>query len=363
MSDLGSPNRGNEAETRGMDLEPDTIVQVLLRERLRVTALAAAVVRDVHAADDIFQQVVLAALEVAARFRDTDHVLAWSFRAAASSPRSGPQQAVAVAAGRGARSARIARWVDASLAAETDRGEALHRCMGRLGSPARELLQMKYVEGLSAATIADRQRRTAGAVYQNLCRIHRMLRECVERRHGGARSRELARGVIVTPSDPSELQLYDLFVRYWDNSLTPAEQDELNAHLAANAEAREWFHLFTFQAVAAADRPVLEPASDSPASRDFTPQPLPRVAAVPATSAAGTVVSRRRMMQFVGGGLAAGLGGAGVGWWLWPASDGPPCAMCREPWSSRIPAARPSRPMVPSRPAGPSRPMGLDRRS
>ena len=42
-------------------LEPDTIVQVLLRERLRVTALAAAVIRDVHAADDIFQQVVLAA--------------------------------------------------------------------------------------------------------------------------------------------------------------------------------------------------------------------------------------------------------------------------------------------------------------
>ena len=49
-----------------MVLEPDTIVQVLLRERLRVTALAAAVVRDVHAADDIFQQVVLAALEATA---------------------------------------------------------------------------------------------------------------------------------------------------------------------------------------------------------------------------------------------------------------------------------------------------------
>ena len=181
MSDLGSPNRGNEAETRGMDLEPDTIVQVLLRERLRVTALAAAVVRDVHAADDIFQQVVLAALEVAARFRDTDHVLAWSFRAAR-------HRALDLARSRRLQSLPEevldlleSRWVDASLAAETDRGEALHRCMGRLGSPARELLQMKYVEGLSAATIADRQRRTAGAVYQNLCRIHRMLRECVER--------------------------------------------------------------------------------------------------------------------------------------------------------------------------------------
>ena len=60
-----------------MTLEPESIVQVLLRERLRVTALAAAVVRDVHAADDIFQQVVLAALEARAQFRELDHVRAW----------------------------------------------------------------------------------------------------------------------------------------------------------------------------------------------------------------------------------------------------------------------------------------------
>jgi RNA polymerase sigma-70 factor (ECF subfamily) len=164
-----------------MELEPDTIVQVLLRERLRVTALAAAVVRDVHAADDIFQQVVLAALESAPRFRDTDHVLAWSFRAAR-------HRAVDLARGRRLRSLpdeildlMESRWADPALAANTDRGEALHRCLGRLGPPARALLQLKYADGLSAAAIADRQRRTAGSVYQNLCRIHRALRECVEK--------------------------------------------------------------------------------------------------------------------------------------------------------------------------------------
>jgi RNA polymerase sigma-70 factor (ECF subfamily) len=164
-----------------MDLEPDTIVQVLLRERLRVTALAAAVIRDVHAADDIFQQVVLAALEAAPRVKDTDHVLAGSFRAAR-------HRALDLARSRRLQSLPEevldlleSRWVDASLVSETDRGEALHRCIGRLGSPARELLQMKYVDGLSANTIADRQRKTAGAIYQNLCRIHRALRECVER--------------------------------------------------------------------------------------------------------------------------------------------------------------------------------------
>jgi RNA polymerase sigma-70 factor (ECF subfamily) len=168
-----------------MEIEPDVIVQVLLRERLRITALAAAVVRDVHAADDIFQQVVLSALEVAARFRDTDHVLAWSFRAAR-------HRAVDVARSRRLRSLpdevldlMESRWIDPAVVANSDRGEALHHCLGRLGTSARELLQMKYADGLSAAAIADRMRRTSAAIYQNLCRIHRALRDCVEKELSG----------------------------------------------------------------------------------------------------------------------------------------------------------------------------------
>src|SRR5438874_1159446 len=107
-----------------MVLEADTIVQVLLRERLRVTALAAAVVRDVHAADDIFQQVVLAALEARAQFRDTEHVLAWSLRAAR-------HRAIDLARGRHLRSLPgevldllESRWADPAGAAWSDRGEA-----------------------------------------------------------------------------------------------------------------------------------------------------------------------------------------------------------------------------------------------
>jgi RNA polymerase sigma-70 factor, ECF subfamily len=168
-----------------MVLEADTIVQVLLRERLRVTALAAAVVRDVHAADDIFQQVVLAALEGRAQFRDTDHVLAWSLRTAR-------HRAVDLARKRHLRTLpdevldRLeSRWSDPAGAEVSDRGEALHRCIERLAAPARELLRMRYAEGLTAAAIADKQRRTADAVYQTLSRIHRSLRECAERELAG----------------------------------------------------------------------------------------------------------------------------------------------------------------------------------
>src|SRR5688572_7014756 len=113
-----------------MEIEPDVIVQVLLRERLRITVLAAVAVWDVNAADDIFQQVVLSALEVAARFRDTDHVLAWSFRAAR-------HRAVDVARSRRLRSLpdevldlMESRWIDPAVVANSDRGEALHHCLG-----------------------------------------------------------------------------------------------------------------------------------------------------------------------------------------------------------------------------------------
>ena len=168
-----------------MTLEADSIVQVLLRERLRVTALAAAVTRDVHAADDIFQQVVLAALESRAQFRGTDHVLAWVLRAAR-------HRAVDFARNRRLRSLPDevldlleARWADPAGAASSDRGDALHKCLERLTDSARELLQMRYAEGLTAVAVAERLRRTVDAVYQTLSRIHRALRECVERELGG----------------------------------------------------------------------------------------------------------------------------------------------------------------------------------
>jgi hypothetical protein len=41
---------------------------------------------------------------------------------------------------------------------------------------------MKHAEGLTTPAIAARLRRTPAAVVQNLCRIHRALRECVERK-------------------------------------------------------------------------------------------------------------------------------------------------------------------------------------
>jgi RNA polymerase sigma factor (sigma-70 family) len=170
-----------------MALEVDAIVQTLLRERLRVTGLAAVIVRDTHAADDVFQQVVLAALEARGQFRDAAHVLAWGCRAAR-------HRAVDLAKRRKLRCLPTealdlleAEWADPDRVGPSDRGEALHRCLDRLPDGPRSLLRMRYTDGLTAVAIAGKLHRTPDAVYQTLSRLHRSLRACVEG--------ELARGV------------------------------------------------------------------------------------------------------------------------------------------------------------------------
>jgi RNA polymerase sigma factor (sigma-70 family) len=162
-----------------MTLEADAVVQVLLRERLRITAVATLIVRDVHAADDIFQQVVLSALEHRARLRDPDHLLAWSLRAAR-------HRAIDLARKRSLRPLPDdvldlieSPWAGPAGPEVSDQVEALHRCLGKLAAPARDLLRMKYDDGLPTPVIANRLRRTVDAVYQNLSRIHRSLRDCV----------------------------------------------------------------------------------------------------------------------------------------------------------------------------------------
>jgi DNA-directed RNA polymerase specialized sigma24 family protein len=126
-----------------MTLKMDEVVQVLLRERLRVSAVAAAIVRDVHAADDIYQQVVLTALEGANDFRDAEHVLAWAIRVARHRaidlshkrrPVSLPDDVLDLLEGG---------WADPAGAGWSDRVEALHHCVKHLAEPSRQLLQKR----------------------------------------------------------------------------------------------------------------------------------------------------------------------------------------------------------------------------
>jgi RNA polymerase sigma-70 factor, ECF subfamily len=167
-----------------MSLPTDTIVDVLLRERLRIIALAMLIARDAHAADDIFQQVVLGAIKAPEKFRETGHVLAWALRMAR-------HRAINLAKSRSLHTLPE-ETLDLLEAASTDpeilnsdRVEALRHCLDQLTPQTRRLLQLRYDNGLNCQTIANQLHRSLDAVYQNLSRVHRSLRSCIEMKlHG-----------------------------------------------------------------------------------------------------------------------------------------------------------------------------------
>jgi ferric-dicitrate binding protein FerR (iron transport regulator) len=104
----------------------------------------------------------------------------------------------------------------------------------------------------------------------------------------------------VTVSPDSRLD--ELFVRYWDNVLTPAEIDELAQRLATDSAARDQFQFLCLLAVAGADLPAGGPLTELPADAKCAD-----------TAKRGW--SRRRVL----GVLAAGVGGVALGRWAWDA--------------------------------------------
>jgi hypothetical protein len=146
----------------------------------------------------------------------------------------------------------------------------------------------------------------------------------------------------VTP--PPDLRLAELFVRYWDDALTPAEAEELEKRLAADPAARGWFQTLALQAVASADMRAAQPEpARTETGRSAEPAPVfqppiePSIAALapepgtpaPAVSGHGRRWSRRRALGLLGGGLAASISAVALGRWLWPESPPPLVALDR----------------------------------
>ena len=69
-----------------------------------------------------------------------------------------------------------------------DRRERLPACVAALPEASRQLLALRYEEGLGAKDIAGRVGRTPAAIDMALSRIRRLLRVCIERQITGGTS-------------------------------------------------------------------------------------------------------------------------------------------------------------------------------
>jgi RNA polymerase sigma-70 factor (ECF subfamily) len=156
---------------------------LLLRERVKLLAYIRAIVRDDHLAEDVFQDVAVLAVRKRDEIRDGRHFLAWmrltSRHRALKVLRQRRRQLLL---DEGLLDRLDEQWAEHDLASADDLEEALRRCLDRLSPYARNLVRLRYAEGVSGVQLAEVVDRSLNAVYVALTRIHRSLGECIKRR-------------------------------------------------------------------------------------------------------------------------------------------------------------------------------------
>lgn len=165
--------------------------EIEIRERLArswvaaepsVRAFVAAAVRGVADREDVLQQV---ALTVARRFEEYDGkrpFVAWALWLAKSRIidfyRSQERHRLVLADGM---LDRVAERL-AERHGDLPRREALGACLEELPQRSRDLLRLRYDDGLPIDSIAAAARLTPGSVRVTLYRIREALAACIERR-------------------------------------------------------------------------------------------------------------------------------------------------------------------------------------
>jgi len=162
-----------------MALSQEDVVRTLLGARTRISASAWMVVRDVQAAEDIFQNLSVKALSGSTRFELEAQLLSWAHITAR-------HEALNWVRSRKGRTLVLDETILDLVASEGQgeggRVEALRECLATLPSGSREILDLRYSEERSCVEISRVLGLGLEAVYQRLSRLHRAIKQCTERR-------------------------------------------------------------------------------------------------------------------------------------------------------------------------------------
>jgi RNA polymerase sigma-70 factor (ECF subfamily) len=165
----------------------DQFLPLFLPVQSDLRAFIGAAVRDPATRDDIFQEVAVVLWKKFEVYDPSRPFGAWARgiairkiledrRVREKSPTAcTAEQLEALAAGFAADEAE-ASW--------QDREKALNRCLDQLPPRSARLVRERYHQNHSIDQIAEQEGMSLDAIYQNLSRLRRQLRECVQRRLG-----------------------------------------------------------------------------------------------------------------------------------------------------------------------------------
>lgn len=165
-----------------MPLSEQEILRFLMQSRERISAAAWVVVQDAHVAEDIFQNTVLKAVTKDVAFDVEAALLSWAYITARRDGLNWVRKHRRESVGCDPELLALLEkdWQSESPGPAGDRIDALRECMEKLPDKSKQLLRLRYFEGLSCGEISDQVDAKLDAVYKRLSRIHQALRTCVE---------------------------------------------------------------------------------------------------------------------------------------------------------------------------------------
>ncbi len=171
-----------------MPLDHESILRHLFAARPRLSAAAYVVVRDVQVAEDIFQNVALKAVTKDVSFEHEGALLSWAM---VTAKREGidwlrKRKPETVGLEEEVLDLLHREWnasgAGPAAPGEGDRMLALRDCLEKTPRHSRQLLELRYFEGRSCGECAEAIGIGLDAVYQRLSRLHRQLKQCIDRR-------------------------------------------------------------------------------------------------------------------------------------------------------------------------------------
>lgn len=162
----------------------EEISAALLRERVSLIAFYAIITRSFHSAEDVFQDIFVKLLSAKSpEFEAVENLLSWARTA-------GRNRAIDLVRARDGRYSGLnpeillllAQSWPSSSSQEGTFQDALKECLASLSNKRREIVRMKYYEGMNGIEVAKSLGISVESLYQSLTRIHRQLRTCVSLR-------------------------------------------------------------------------------------------------------------------------------------------------------------------------------------
>lgn len=166
-----------------MAIDRNYVIKTLLSERVRLFSYVWAIVGDEHLAEDVFQEVSMLAVDKADEIEDAAALPVWIRRSA---------RHLALRALRKRYHDRHvfdddlldsldADWREHDQRPAGPAFDALRNCLTKLTPHARQVVKLRYAEGLTGQSLADALGRSLTATYIAVSRANKSLADCVRR--------------------------------------------------------------------------------------------------------------------------------------------------------------------------------------